>query len=214
MLFVGVYLELHTPGVGVGGFVALLAAILYFWSQHLQGNPVMLEILLFLAGLLCLAIEIFVIPGMAIFGLGGGLLIIASLVLASQTFVIPTNNYQLSKLRDSMLVLGGAAVGSVLAAAALRRFLPHAPVFNRMMLTPPSGDELEALAVRESLVDLAHLLGQQGVANTRLVPSGKARFGDQLVDVIADGEAIDRGTPVVVIDVSGSRVVVRAARDA
>ncbi len=214
MLFVGVYLELHTPGVGVGGFVALLAAILYFWSQHLQGNPVMLEILLFLAGLLCLAIEIFVIPGMAIFGLGGGLLIIASLVLASQTFVIPTNNYQLSKLRDSMLVLGGAAVGSVLAAAALRRFLPHAPVFNRMMLTPPSGDELEALAVRESLIDLAHLIGQQGVATTRLVPSGKARFGDQQVDVIADGEAIDRGTSVTVIDVSGSRVVVRAARDA
>jgi membrane-bound serine protease (ClpP class) len=214
LLFVGVYLELHSPGVGVGGFVALLAAILYFWSQHLQGNPVVLEILLFLAGVLCLGIEIFVIPGLAIFGLGGGLLIIASLVLASQTFVIPANDYQLGKLRDSMVLLGGAAVGSVAVAAAMRRFLPHAPVFNRMMLAPPSGDELEAIAVRELLIDLDHLLGRQGVATTRLVPSGKARFGDQLVDVIADGEAIDRGTAVEVTDVSGSRVVVRAVRNA
>ena len=214
MLFVGVYLELHSPGVGVGGFVALLAAILYFWSQHMQGNPVMLEILLFLAGALCLGIEIFVIPGMAIFGLGGGLLIIASLVLASQTFVIPANDYQLGKLRDSMVVLGGAAFGSIAAAAAMRRFLPHAPLFNRMMLAPPSGDEMEAISVRESLIDLDHLLGRQGIATTRLVPSGKARFGDQLVDVIAEGEAIDRGTPVEVTDVSGSRVVVRSVRNA
>ena len=174
----------------------------------------MLEILLFLAGVLCLGIEIFVIPGLAIFGLGGGFLIIASLVLASQTFVIPANDYQLGKLLDSMVVLGGAALGSVAAAAAMRRFLPHAPVFNRMMLAPPSGDELEAISVRESLIDLDHLLGRQGVATTRLVPSGKARFGDQLVDVISDGEAIDRGTPVTVTDVSGSRVVVRAVREA
>jgi membrane-bound serine protease (ClpP class) len=160
------------------------------------------------------ALEIFVLPGMAIFGLGGGLLIIGSLVLASQTFIIPANGYQVEKLRNSLLVLCGAAVGSVLAGAIMRRFLPHAPVFNRMMLAPPSGEEAEALSQRESLVDFAHLLGQHGTATTPLFLSGKARIGDQLVDVIADGDAIDRGTQVEVIEVSGSRVVVRAVRTA
>ena len=214
MIFVGVYLEVHSPGVGIGGFIALLAALLYFWAQSLQGNPVVLEVLLFFAGILCVALEIFVLPGLAIFGLGGGLLIIGSLVLASQTFIIPANSYQLSSLLNSLLVLCGAAVGSIVVAAVMRRYLPHTPVLNRVLLAPPSVDEIEAISQRESLVDLEHLLGQQGVATTSLFPSGKARFADQLVDVIADGDAVERGRPVVVIDVSGSRVVVREVRDA
>ena len=41
------------------------------------------------------------------------------------------------------------------------------------------------------------------------MPSGKARFGDQLVDVMADGEMIDRGAAVEIVEVRGSRVLVR-----
>jgi membrane-bound ClpP family serine protease len=137
-------------------------------------------------------------------------MIIAALVLASQTFVIPANEYQIEKLRNSLLVLGGAAVGSVIIAAIMRRFLPSVPVFNRMMLAPPSNEEMEIISQREALADFQHLLGQTGVAATRLILSGKARIGDQLVDVVADGDAIDRGTPIIVTEVTGSRVVVRA----
>jgi membrane-bound serine protease (ClpP class) len=92
-----------------------------------------------------------------------------------------------------------------------RRFLPHAPVFNRMLLAPPSSEEQELISQRESLADFSHLVGQQGIATTPLILSGKARFGDELVDVIADGDAIERGRPVSVVDVIGSRVVVREA---
>lgn len=212
--FAGLYLELNTPGLGIGGFVSLVCFLLYFWAQHLQGTAAVLEILLFLAGVLCLALEIFILPGFGIFGLGGGLLVIASLILASQTFVIPTNEYQVEKLRNSLLVLGGAAGGVIVTAILIRRFLPHTPVLNRMLLAPPSGEELAELSHRESLANFQHLLGKQGVATTPLMLSGKARIGDALVDVVADGEAIDRGTPVVVVEASGSRVVVRAVQEA
>jgi membrane-bound ClpP family serine protease len=206
------YAELQAPGIGVGGFVAGICFLLYFWSKHLDGTAGWLEVLLFVAGVCCILLEMFVLPGAAIFGLGGGLLVIASLILASQTFVLPHNEYQLNQLRDSLLGLIGVGLGIVAIALVMRRWLPHSSLFSHVMLEPPSGEELEDLAHREALVDLEHLLGHQGQATTQLTPSGKARFGGELVDVIADGEVIDRGAQVVVVAVQGNRVVVRSAR--
>ena len=56
-----------------------------------------------------------------------------------------------------------------------------------------------------------HLIGQQGVAATNLMPAGKADFDGQLVDVIVEGMPIDRGQPVVVVKTRGNRVIVRSA---
>jgi membrane-bound serine protease (ClpP class) len=205
------YAELQAPGIGIGGFVGGVCFLLYFWSKYLGGTADWLEVLLFTAGVVCILLEMFVLPGTAIFGLGGGLLIITSLVLASQTFVLPHNDYQLAQLQDSMLGLIAAGVGVAAIAMVMRRYLPHVPFFSNVMLEPPSGAELEDLAHRESIVDLDHLLGHEGVATTQLTPSGKARFGGQLVDVIADGEVIGRGAQVEVIEVQGNRVVVRSS---
>jgi membrane-bound serine protease (ClpP class) len=91
----------------------------------------------------------------------------------------------------------------------MRRFFPNAPLFNHMVLKPPSSAELEHLSQREALVDFEHLLGRTGVTTTQLVPAGKARFDGQFVDVSSTGEFIDRGTAVTVIEVHGNRVVVR-----
>ena len=41
------------------------------------------------------------------------------------------------------------------------------------------------------------------------MPSGKAHFGDEVVDVITDGEAIENGVEVAVKEVHGNRVIVR-----
>ena len=55
----GLYIELQTPGLGLGGFIAMVAFLVYFWSQYLHGTSGWLEVMLFLAGLVCLAAEIF-----------------------------------------------------------------------------------------------------------------------------------------------------------
>jgi membrane protein implicated in regulation of membrane protease activity len=111
-------------------------------------------------------------------------------------------------MTNSLLVVGGAAIGTVAAIAGLRRWLPHAPVFNRMLLPPPSAEEIEHIQERESLVNYEHLLGQPGTAITRLAPSGRAKIGDELIDVITAGEFIDRDSRLVVVEVRGNRVVV------
>jgi membrane-bound serine protease (ClpP class) len=209
-----IYAELQAPGIGIGAFIAGICFLLYFWSKHLGGTADWLEVCLFVAGVACILLELFVLPGVAIFGLGGGVMIIASLVLASQTFVIPHNEYQLSQLRDSLLGLLGAGVGIGVLAMLMQRYLPHTPLFNNMMLEPPSGAELEHISQRESLVSFGYLLGMQGTTTTQLTPSGKARFDGKQIDVIADGEVIGRGEAVVVTEVHGNRVVVRSAANA
>ena len=78
-----------------------------------------------------------------------------------------------------------------------------------MMLEPPAGEEAETIRRREALVDFHELVGSQGTTTTQLTPGGKARFGDLLVDVIADGEVIDRGATIEVVDVRGNRVLVK-----
>ena len=184
LLFVGIaalYAELHAPGIGVGGFIAGLCFLLFFWSKYLDGTAGWLEVLLFGAGIVCVLLEIFVLPGTAIFGLGGGLLIIASLILASQTFVLPHNEYQFRQLRDTLLGLSAVGVGVVIAALVMRRFLPRTALFGHMVLEPPSSSEMEHIANRESLVDFSHLMGSTGVTVTPLAPAGKARFGSELV---------------------------------
>lgn len=200
----GLYLELKTPGVGLGGFVAMVAFIVYFWSQHLHGTSGWLEVMLFLAGIFCLAVEIFVLPGVGVLGLGGGLLVIASIVLASQSFILPTNDYQIRQMQWSLLGILGAGMGVALIGMALRHVLPATPVLRDVFLAPPlppPGDD--------GL--LGAMLGAAGATTTRLAPAGKARIGGVVHDVTTDGELIEPGMPVRVVAVRGRRIVVRMA---
>ncbi|MFQ5422177.1 MAG: hypothetical protein ACE5EY_17660, partial [Anaerolineae bacterium] len=95
------YIELQAPGIGIGGFVASVAFLLFFWSKYLDGTSTWLEVVLFMGGIASLLLELFVLPGFGVFGLGGGLMVIVSLVLASQTFVVPKTDVQLGQLRNS-----------------------------------------------------------------------------------------------------------------
>jgi membrane-bound ClpP family serine protease len=212
LLFIAWFLlvvEFITPKLTGAGLVSALCFLLYFWSQYLHGNAGWLEILLFLLGLACLALEVFVLPGFGKFGFMGAALVIASLVLASQTFVIPRNAYQLSRLPTSLWTVVAAMAGVVTGAVLLRRLLPHTPVVRGLMLAPPVAETLVELDRRETLADRSHLRGQTGIAATPLMPGGKARFGSEVVDVVSEGEPIDRGAAVRVIDTLGNRVIVR-----
>ncbi len=199
---VGLYIEVQTPGLGFGGFIAMVAFIIYFWSQYLNGTSGWLEVMLFLAGVICLAAEIFVVPGIGVLGLGGGLLIVASLVLASQSFVLPANSYQVQQLQVSLLGILGAGVGVVAFGVVVRRWLPSTPVLRHVLLVPPEPD------AKTEGVAFEHLIGKTGVTVTRLAPAGKAEIENHVHDVYADDMLIESGTAVYVTAVRSGRIMV------
>lgn len=63
-----------------------------------------------------------------------------------------------------------------------------------------------------AMMELKDMVGQEGVALTQLRPSGMARFGDKKVDVVADGEVIEKHTRVKIVEVESNRVLVRAVQ--
>jgi membrane-bound ClpP family serine protease len=199
----GLFIELKTPGIGFGGFVAMVAFIVYFWSQHLNGTSGWLEVMLFLAGVICVAAEIFVLPGFGVLGLGGGLLVIASIVLASQSFVLPANDYQIRQMQWSLLGILAAAAGVAVLGIVLRRWLPATPLLRDVLLEPPAA----AADLAEDAAD--ELVGAQGTTTTRLAPAGKARIGGLVRDVVADAALIEPGAAVRVVEVRDGRIVVR-----
>jgi membrane-bound serine protease (ClpP class) len=223
LFFLGIvciYIELHLPS----GFFGILACVcfgVFFWSRFLGGTAGWLEVVLFLLGAGCLAIELFVVPGFGVFAVSGIILCLFSLILASQTFIIPASTAELHTLARSIGTLSGAVVGTAVLAALVSRYLPSIPLFNEMILTPPGGGDeglaeprlrpelAGGLAVNRVLERDRSLVGRQGTAMTVLRPAGKARIGEDYVDVVSDGPFISSGRPIEVIAVSGNRVVVR-----
>lgn len=203
------YVEFSKPGLGVGGFLSGTCFVLFFWANFLHGTAGWLEILLFGLGLIFVLIEIFVTPGIGIFGIGGALMMVISVILASQTFIIPQNSYQLNQLARSMSVVMAGFIGLGVSLVVVSRFLPHTPFFRKLMLKPAEGDELAERESRESLAHYGHLEGATGFAATRLSPAGKAEFGDETVNVVSDGDLISAGAAIEVIEVNGNRIVVR-----
>lgn len=208
LLFIGfaaLSAEANAPGLSLPGFVALVCFGLYFWMKFLAGTAEWLELVAFGLGIICIAIEIFLVPGFGVFGIGGLALTILGIVLMSQTFVIPRNVYQVEAFTRGVWVALGGAGGMIGGFIAARMLFPHVPVLRGLVMEAPDDANISEA---EKLGDYSFLIGQTGTATTPLRPSGKAKFGDQVVQVVSDGTAISPGDPVRVTEVRATRVVV------
>jgi len=53
------------------------------------------------------------------------------------------------------------------------------------------------------------MVGQRGIAISKLRPSGTARFGRERISVVTEAEFIEQGTEIEIVSVEGARIVVR-----
>jgi len=211
---IAAYLEFKIPGASVPGIIAAICFGLFFLGHYFAGLAGWEVAVLFFLGLCFVLAEIFFFAHSTIlFGVIGVFLMLASLLWAmidrypGENF-FPTG----AMLRLPVLNLLIAMIAAVVVTALLAKYLPRTSVYRRFVLSAdiPSGPSL-AGTPREFGPVLEVSTGAKGIALTTLRPSGKARFGDHVVDVVTEGDFISAETAVAVVSTDGMRVVVKAA---
>lgn len=197
----GLLVEIRTPGFAVPGTIGLLSLGLFFWGHWIVRLAGWEELLLVSIGVLLIALEVFVIPGMTVAGVAGVLALVAgfgmTLAGAGATVAVIVN------------ALGRVALSLLLAMAGtfvLLRFLPRLPFGRRLILASGMQAALGFVSGPES--DL-RWLGRSGTALSPLRPAGIAEIGGTRIDVVSDGGFIERGAAIEVTRVDGNRIVVR-----
>ncbi len=211
---VGLYFELLAPGISVAGLTAASSFTIFFWSHALGGTSGWLEVSLFVLGVLCLICELFLVPGFGVFGISGLALVLFSLVMASQDFVLPQGPKEWNVFQSNVTYVLGAILVFTLLFFFQVFILDSIPGLNRFRLAAPVPEidfpvhELEPVDQSGS-GPFPFEEGMEGVAESDLRPSGKAVFQDRLVDVLTEGDYIEANTPVRIVKVEGKRVTVR-----
>jgi membrane-bound ClpP family serine protease len=200
--------ELSTPGVGVPGLIAVVCFLIFFWMNLFQGTIEWLEILLIVAGIGCLLTEIFLLPGFGIFGFAGLVMLAAGLLLAGQSFTIPTNRYQLEKVVQGLGQMGLGMIVLLGALVVFHKQLAKLPMVRWFALDQPLSDKF-VVAMERLDEDRQMLKGRFGTTMTRCNPHGKALLGDMVVDVVSKSGWIDEDIPIEVVDIKENQVMVR-----
>ena len=142
------------------------------------------------AGYVLLVIEM-CIPGFGVPGILGTALAVLGLVVMRPTAM------QALALATVYVLLLMIALVVVLRSVARGRLSKSRLVLNEVATQNGNGD-------------LEQYIGKTGAAHTPLRPAGIADLDGVRLNVVTEGDFIERGTPVRVVRVSGNRVVVAA----
>ena len=203
----GLYFELQTPGVGFPIGAALLAAILYFAPLYLEGIAQNWEIILFILGIILLAVEIFVIPGFGVAGIAGIGLMITGLTLAMIDNIVWEFEGvgAVIFIRSLFLVVLSAFVALV-GSISLSRKLLDTHMFSHLVLGSTQNKDEGYIGVDSLYRDL---VGMTGTAATSLRPSGRVEIDFEQYDARSLVGFIDKGEKVKVISFEAGQLYVK-----
>jgi membrane-bound ClpP family serine protease len=207
------FVEMTHPGTVLAGTISLLALVGLIAPPMLIGLASWWEVAAIGIGLVLLGVEVFVLPGFGVAGASGLLLIFAGLIATfvprGGTFLPATPEARDAAMNGVVVVVLAMATASV-GIWFIARNLGSFPVFNRLVLKTPLGDE-EVISdvMREEEHDLPDL-GATGSTISPLRPSGRIQIGDRVYDAVAEFGYIPAGEKVRVVSVTPMRIGVEA----
>ena len=199
--FLGILFELQSPGWGIPGFVGLTCLILSLSASYIAELATMSDLMFIFAGLALLLLEILVIPGFGVAGVGGiGLMLYGLYLLLLPE--VPVGDEIMNQTMDGFLIgIIGAIIGLYL--------------LGKIMIKTKFWEQLTAPDVQKKEDGYANtfgwesLTGENGIADSDLHPSGWVKVSNQRVFVVSEGEFIEKGTEIKVMSVDGNRILVR-----
>lgn len=202
VIMVGMFMEIKTPGWGVPGTASLIALALFFGAGYILEIASIMDILLFLAGVVLLIVEVFVVPGFGVFGIAGIMLMITGLFLGLISDLPLIDGDILSM---AIMQLAGAFALSGILIYFLAKTLPKTEVWNKLILK----DNIIAKSGYTSNKKFSHLLKKEGTSLTDLRPAGTVIINNQRYDAVTQGEYIERDNNIKVVEIEGSKIVVK-----
>jgi len=201
----GIYFELQSPGIGFPLIISVLAAVAYFAPLYIEGLAENWEIVVFIIGLLLIALEIFVIPGFGVAGISGIILTMGGLILSMVNnigFNFEPINFD--KLVTAILVVLVSSSLSVAGSIFLGVKLLQSSLIGKLVLNSVQDSNEGFISVDQK----QDLVGKQGITITVLRPSGKIEIEGELIDANALEGYIEEGSRVQVVKYETSQVTV------
>ena len=178
MIIGGIFVEIRTPGIGLPLLTAIVGALLYFAPGYLGNLVSYWEILLFVTGLLLIALEIFVIPGFGVAGVSGIVAVVVALAFAMVDNVELFHwdgTLNLQPIIQPLGIVVLSATVAVFGSVWLVRRLYSTRSFDHIALR----QEMKAEEGFTGVVSgLESLVGEPVVVFTDMRPGGKVKTTD------------------------------------
>jgi len=192
--FLCLAVELITVGFGIAGILSLAAFLLYFWGHIFAGISGVLPVLLFVGGIILILLELMVIPGFGVAGLGGTVFLLAGIIFSAGSF------------KQGIITIILALLGTSAAVYLSFKYGKTRKMWKSLILEERLDAESGYISSQSNLKEY---IGKRGIAITPLRPAGTALIERERVDVVSEGGYIEKNASVEVIKVEGNRVVVR-----
>lgn len=190
--FVGLVVELFTPGFGIGGTISIISFGLFFAGNILAGNSQWTSLAVFVTGLILLVIEA-IIPGFGLPGISGIILVVLGAILA------------MASVTQALMSVSVAIIITTLITLLLIKRGSKSPIFDKIILDIQYKEEEGYVSAKPK----DEYLGKEGIAVTELRPSGIIEIDGRRLDALSSGNFIQKNTRVKVIKVEGSKIIVR-----
>lgn len=190
--FVGLVIEILTPGFGFGGTISIIGFGLYFGGNILAGNSNWTSLILFVTGLILLVIE-GMIPGFGLPGISGIILVATGTIIA------------MDSLSMALLSLSIAIIITTIVTIILIKMGFKSKMLNKIILETKQKDEKGYL----SIDPMDEYMDREGISITELRPSGFIDIDGKKLDALSDDGFIPKNTSIKVVRVEGSKIFVR-----
>jgi len=199
--FLGILFELQQPGWGVSGTIGAVCLALALGAGYIAELASATDFLIIFVGILLLLIEMIVIPGFGLAGIGGIILVVFGLY----RLLLPDIPVGEEVADMAMFGLTIGVIGGLIGLVLLFKLMTKTK-FWKKLATPDVQDHERGY---DTSLGLEDMVGQEGVADTDLHPSGWVISGNKRIFVVSEGTFIEDGEKVKIITVDGNRVVVR-----